>query len=120
MVHRDIQARSKEEKPVMPKSKPKRQSPARSSQAAPASRPSPARSSPAAPRTGQKNEGEGNRTAARRYDRAVEQTVKSGTVPEKARAAVRALEGPEGNELRRAEAQAKQGKTASENYPFSK
>jgi len=91
----------------MPKSKPKKQSPARRSRAAPV-------------RTGQKNEGEGNRTAARRYDRAVEQTVKSGTVPEKARAAARALDGPEGSELRRAEAQAKRGKTASEHMPHSK
>jgi len=92
----------------MPKSKPKRQSPTRSSRAAPIAR------------TGQKNEGEGNRTAARRYDRAVEQTVKSGTVPAKARAAARALDGPQGNELRRAEAQAKRGKTASDHYPFTK
>jgi hypothetical protein len=92
----------------MPKSKPKRSSPKRSSPAAPISR------------TGQKNEGEGNRTAARRYDSAVEKTVKSGTVPAKARAAARALDGPEGNELRRAEARAKRGKTASEHYPFSK
>jgi len=65
-------------------------------------------------RTGQKNEGEGNRTAARRYDHAVEKTVKSGIVPEKARAAARALDGPEGREIRRAEAQAKRGKTVSE------
>jgi len=71
-------------------------------------------------RTDQKNEGEGNRTAARRYDRAVETTVKSGVVPEKARAAARALDGPEGGELRRAEAQAKRGKTASEQQPQSK
>jgi len=90
----------------MPKSKPKRQSPTRTSRGAPIA--------------GQKNEGEGNRTAARRYDSAVEKTVKSGTVPEKARAAARALDGPEGNELRRAEARAKRGKTASEHYPFSK
>jgi hypothetical protein len=92
----------------MPKSKPRRQSPTRSSRAAPISQ------------TGQKNEGEGSRTAARRYGRALEQTVKSGTVPAKARAAARALDGPEGKELRRAEAQAKKGKTASEHYPFSK
>lgn len=84
----------------MPKSKPRGQSPKQSSRVAPASR------------TKEKNEGEGNRTAARRYDNAVEQTVKSGTVPDKARAAARALDGPEGNELRRAEAQAKRGKTA--------
>ena len=92
----------------MPKSKPRRQSPTHRSKAAPIAQ------------TGQKNEGEGNRTAARRYDRAVEQTVKSGTVPAKARAAARALDGPEGSELRRAEAQAKRGKAASEHYPFTK
>ena len=65
--------------------------------------------------TRERNEGEGNKTAARRYDRAVEATVRSGTVDKKARAAARALDGPEGGELRRAEALAKQrGKTASD------
>ena len=92
----------------MPKSKPRRQSPAPESRRAPASR------------QRQANEGEGNRTAARNYDRAVAETVKSGTVPEKARAAARALDGPEGDELRRAEAQTKRGKTASDHSPFSK
>jgi predicted ATPase len=63
----------------------------------------------------ERNEGEGNKTAARRYDSAVEATVRSGTVEQKAREAARALEGPEGGELRRAEALAKQrGKTASD------
>ncbi|HMJ54811.1 MAG TPA: hypothetical protein VK540_22175 [Polyangiaceae bacterium] len=111
MFHRDIETGSKEEKLVMPKSTPR----------TPQSRSS-TQNSGAAPtlRTGQKNEGEGNRTAARRYDRAVEKTVKSGTVTEKARAAARALEGPEGSELRRAEAQAKRGKPASENRTVSK
>ena len=86
----------------MPKSTPRRQSSTRGRKVAPASR------------SGQKNEGEGSRTAARRYDRAVEKTVKSGVVAEKAREAARALEGPEGSELRRAEALAKQrGRTAS-------
>lgn len=86
----------------MPKSTPRRQSSTRGQRTARASR------------SGQKNEGEGSRTAARRYDQAVEKTVKSGTVAEKARAAARALEGPEGSELRRAEALAKRGRTASE------
>ena len=86
----------------MPKSTPRRQSKARARKVAPASR------------SVQKNEGEGSRTAARRYGRAVEKTVKSGVVAEKAREAARALEGPEGSELRRAEALAKQrGRTAS-------
>lgn len=62
-----------------------------------------------------RNEGEGNKTAARRYGRAVEATVRSGTVAKKAREAARALDGPEGGELRRAEALAKQrGRTASD------
>lgn len=69
--------------------------------------------SQSAQKNGQENEGEGNKTAARRYGRAVEKTVRSGVVAEKARAAVRALEGPEGNVLRRAEALAKRGRTAS-------
>jgi len=61
----------------------------------------------------ERNEGEGNKTAARRYNNAAYATVRSGTVEEKAREAARALEGPEGGELRRAEALAKQrGKTA--------
>lgn len=92
----------------MRKSTPPKRSSKQSSRAAPGSR------------TDQKNEGEGNRTAARRYDQAVEKTVKSGIVPEKARAAARALDGPEGVELRRAEAQAKRGKTASAHHPLSK
>jgi hypothetical protein len=73
-----------------------------------------------AARSRQKNEGEGSRTAARNYDRAVAKTVKSGTVPAKARAAARALDGPEGDELRRAEARAKRGRTASDHVPLSK
>jgi hypothetical protein len=86
----------------MPKSTPRRQPSTRSRKATPT------------PRSGQRNEGEGSRTAARRYDRAVEKTVRSGKVTEKARQAARALEGPEGSELFRAEALAKRGRTASE------
>lgn len=62
---------------------------------------------------GQRNEGEGNKTAARRYNRAVEETVRSGAFVKKAREAARALSGPEGSELRRAESLAKKGKSAS-------
>jgi hypothetical protein len=69
-----------------------------------------ARKQPAS--AGQRNEGEGNKTAARRYNRAVQETVRSGTFVEKARAAARALSGSEGRELRRAEALAKKGKSA--------
>lgn len=53
------------------------------------------------------NEGEGNRTAARRYDAGVEKTVKSGKVDAAAEAAKNALDGEEGDELREAEEQGK-------------
>jgi hypothetical protein len=56
---------------------------------------------------GETNEGEGNRTAARRYNAGVTKTVQEGHVDEKAREAARALEGSEGPELRRAEERAK-------------
>jgi hypothetical protein len=49
------------------------------------------------------NEGEGNRTAARRYNRATEAYGRSGRVDVAANAAKKALEGPEGKELERAE-----------------
>lgn len=54
------------------------------------------------------NEGEGSRTAAHHYNDGVKATVESGTVPEKADEARKALEGPEGEELRRAEKEAKE------------
>ena len=53
--------------------------------------------------TRQRNEGEGNVTAARRYDKAQQDFVKKGKVAEKAREAERALEGDERKELERAE-----------------
>jgi hypothetical protein len=49
------------------------------------------------------NEGEGNRTAARRYNQASEAYGRSGRVDEAANAAKTALETPEGEELQRAE-----------------
>ena len=49
------------------------------------------------------NEGEGSRSAARNYDEATEQYVKSGRVEEAARMAAAALDGPEGDALRKAE-----------------
>jgi hypothetical protein len=52
---------------------------------------------------GQKNEGEGNRTAARQYNEAQRRFVKSGKVEEKAKAAERAVEGKEGAALRESE-----------------
>jgi hypothetical protein len=51
----------------------------------------------------QANEGEGNRTAARNYNRETRDFVKSGQVEEKAKEAARAVGGKEGEALRRAE-----------------
>lgn len=56
---------------------------------------------------GQRNEGEGNRTAARAYNEATKRFVQSEDVESKAREAQRDLEGPKGDELRRAEAKGK-------------
>jgi hypothetical protein len=52
---------------------------------------------------GQKNEGEGNKTAARHYNEATERFTESGKVEQKAREAKDALEGDEANELEHAE-----------------
>lgn len=49
------------------------------------------------------NEGEGSRTAARKYNEAGKNFAESGKVDEKARQAREALEGEEGEELRQAE-----------------
>ena len=51
----------------------------------------------------QKNEGEGNRPAARQYNEAQRRFVKSGKVEEKAKEAERAIAGKEGDRLREAE-----------------
>jgi hypothetical protein len=52
----------------------------------------------------QPNEGEGNRTAARRYDRDQQRFVRSGQVEGKAREAERALDNPaERREMEQAE-----------------
>jgi hypothetical protein len=51
----------------------------------------------------QKNEGEGNRTAARQYNEKQRRFVKSGKVEEKAKEAEQAVEGKEGDALREAE-----------------
>lgn len=59
-------------------------------------------------RTGnQANEGEGNKTAAREYNKSQQRFVKSGRVDEKAREAERAVDGPERDELEKAEAAGK-------------
>ena len=51
----------------------------------------------------QANEGEGNRTAAREYNKGVQDFVKTGQVEKKAREAADALDGPESTQLRQAE-----------------
>ena len=51
----------------------------------------------------QRNEGEGNRTAAREYNRAQHDFARSGKVEENAKAARKAIEGVEVDELRDAE-----------------
>lgn len=57
-----------------------------------------------------KIEGEGSYTAARAYNTETEKFAKSGQVKEKARDAQKALDGPEADELKRAE---KVGKSRS-------
>jgi hypothetical protein len=52
---------------------------------------------------GQQNEGEGNKTAAREYNKGTTEFAKSGQVEGKAREAKRAVEGAEGEKLREAE-----------------
>ena len=57
-----------------------------------------------------KNEGEGNRTADRKYREGVRRHVESGASEPAADEAQRAVEGDEGDELRRAEDKAKSGR----------
>jgi hypothetical protein len=54
-------------------------------------------------RNEQRNEGEGNKTAAREYNEAQRRFVKSGQVEEKAREAQEALDGAQRKELEEAE-----------------
>ncbi len=65
------------------------------------------RKKPSAAGTDEPNEGEGNRTAARRYNEAQQRFVRKGEVEEKAREAERALDGDERGELERAEGEGK-------------
>lgn len=51
----------------------------------------------------QANEGEGNRTAARAYNRKAKKFAETGPVDSQARKAKADLDGPEGNALRQAE-----------------
>ncbi|HVY48139.1 MAG TPA: hypothetical protein VHB21_19760 [Minicystis sp.] len=60
-----------------------------------------------AAKKGLENEGEGSRTAARRYDEATEKFIESGQVEDAAKEAEEALDGPEAEELAEAEAEGK-------------
>ena len=53
--------------------------------------------------TAQKNEGEGNQTAAKEYNDAQKTFAECGKVEPAAKDAAKAVDGPEGNELRKAE-----------------
>jgi hypothetical protein len=64
--------------------------------------------------TGARNEGEGNKTAAREYNEAQRRFVQSGKVEEKAREAEKSLHTPEKHELERAEAIGKRHKLAED------
>ncbi|MGE0224284.1 MAG: hypothetical protein AB7F35_26130 [Acetobacteraceae bacterium] len=55
----------------------------------------------------QRNEGEGNKTAAREYNQAQKDFVNSGKVEGAAEQAARDVDGPEGEALRRAEEKGK-------------
>jgi hypothetical protein len=57
-----------------------------------------------------KNEGEGNRTADRKYREDVRRHVESGASEPAAEEAQKALEGPEADELRKAEDEARTGR----------
>jgi hypothetical protein len=70
-------------------------------------KPSEAKQVAPAPET--QNEGEGSRTAARRYDAGAEKMARSGKVEELARKAKEALDGEEGDELERAVNRAEKG-----------
>lgn len=51
----------------------------------------------------QKNEGEGNRTAAREYNKETREFIDSGKVEKSAEKARKAVEGDEGSSLKKAE-----------------
>jgi hypothetical protein len=81
---------------------PQKQAHAKAPTSKPASPPSPTSK-------GEPNEGEGNRTAARRYDTATVDYIASGRSEAAAKAAAAALDGPEADELRAAESVGKAG-----------
>jgi hypothetical protein len=55
------------------------------------------------------NEGEGSRSAARAYNQGLQQNMAKGQTEQQAKKAEQALDGPEGEELRRAEQAGKRG-----------
>jgi hypothetical protein len=57
-------------------------------------------------------QGEGNYDATRRYDQGVKQSIEKGKTEELAEKAKKALEGPEGEELRKADEKGKAGEPA--------
>jgi len=57
-------------------------------------------------------EGEGSYTATHHYDEGVERSIAAGKTDELASKAAAALDGPEGDKLRKAEQAAKQGHTS--------
>lgn len=59
-------------------------------------------------------QGEGNYDATRRYDEGVKQSVEKGNAEELARKAKQALEGPEGEELRKAEEKGRSGEPGTQ------
>jgi hypothetical protein len=76
---------------------------------------------PKAASAGARNEGEGNKTAARHYNEAQHKFAASGKVSAAARAARKALEGSEGATLRRAEAVGmSKARSAVRNGPMAK
>jgi hypothetical protein len=66
------------------------------------------------PERASKNEGEGNRTAARQYNDSQRRFVESGKVEEKAHEAEQALDTPEKDIMERAEAVGKSHKRAED------
>lgn len=55
----------------------------------------------------QRNEGEGNKTAARHYNEKTEKFAQSGKVDQKAREAAQAVDGDKRDDLKRAEQEGK-------------
>ena len=59
-------------------------------------------------------QGEGNYEATRRYDEGVKQSIQKGNTEELAEKAKKALEGPEGDELRKADEKGKAGEPGTQ------